>query len=103
MILQTAQGQWVDGKNDNQWVVVDTKGNELARLPACLTDSEAMGVIRFGREFELKAFNEGVEEGLRRGSNASKVHRDHARVRIRELEEQNNTLALQLERHIIEG
>ena len=104
MILQDAQARWVDGEHGNQWRVVSPSGEELARLPECITEAaDAMGMVHFGRGFELKAFGDGVKEGLRRGSNASKVHRQTAQAKIKELEEMNATLATQLERHIIEG
>lgn len=87
MILNNAQGQWVDGKNNNQWLVVDGSGNELYRLPEALKDFEAMGIIHFGRKFEKLAFDEGVAEGLKRGAHASKAAREMAAAEIEALKQ----------------
>lgn len=47
-----------NGKSN--WKVRDAKGNEIAELPAKLNDLEIMEVLRFGRKFELEAFNYGI-------------------------------------------
>ena len=45
---------------DSDWVI-HSDGEELWRLPAVLTPQQAMDVIHFGREFEKRAFNNGIE------------------------------------------
>lgn len=57
--LQNAYGQWVEDKDNNQWIVYNKDGERLAELPAKWDEGDVMRAIRLGREFEKKAFEVG--------------------------------------------
>ncbi len=88
--LQHAQGQWAINQNDNEWVIVDSTGIEISRLPSCLKDFEAMRVIHFGREFEKLAYVQGMEVGEHK-------HRLAASNAIQELQQENHKLKTEIE------
>jgi hypothetical protein len=90
MPLQHAQGQWAKDQNDNEWLIVDAKGFEIGRLPACLKDFEAMRVIHFGRGFEKKAYEQGLEMGRH-------LERTESARTLGQLNQENHRLQTQIE------
>ena len=108
--LQEAQGRWAEGQHNEEWLIVNKDGEEIARLPACLKDYEAMRVIHFGRKFEMQAFEDGIEEGLSRGKEATKVNllmmqAENAKLQsiIKNLQDANTVLATELNELSLEG
>lgn len=100
MQLQDAQARWVQGENDNQWLICTPEGEELGFLPERLSDKEVMTTLRLMRKYEKEGFLMGVEEGLRRGSNATNFVKESLTAQINDLAAKNNYLADQLERKI---
>lgn len=101
--LQDAQGRWNRDENDDQWLVFDAKDNELARLPKSLKGPEVMYIIRFGRQFELEAYKEGIEHGAK---TAEKTHQDQILVlksELANLKITNEHLGAELDRLIANG
>lgn len=102
--LQTAYAQTVRDQDGNRWVVYDESGAKIGALPACLTNQEAMNVLHFGRDHELKAFNNGANVGKARAERAAQVRLDALTAQMDALAEENVRLAVALEKHInLEG
>ncbi len=98
--LATAQGQWNRGENNNEWKVVDTEGIVLGMLPASFSNTDVMTAIRLGREFELKAFNIGIQYGKEQAAAAARQLDEHRRATISSLRIMNEQLSEQLDKHI---
>ncbi|MEM7706604.1 MAG: hypothetical protein AAF358_13680 [Pseudomonadota bacterium] len=98
--LAYATAQWALGSNDDDWVVVSETGEHLWQLPGKLSDREIMSAVRMGREFELKAFNIGIEFGKKQEKELSERRIAHLEGQIRTLEAMNSELSAHLERHI---
>jgi hypothetical protein len=98
--LAFAQGQWVLGEHDNQWRVVNKDGERLWDLPSCLDERGVMSVIRMGREFELKAFNTGIQFGKEKANAIAKTMLSEKDLQIRSLEAMNEELSTHLDRLI---
>ena len=91
--LQNAFAQTVRDQDADKWIVYDDHQNKIAELPARLTEQEAMDVLRFGRYFEIQAFNDGVAEGLERGKKAANIRVDTLIKQMDELANENERLA----------
>jgi len=63
MQLQTAYATQLTTEENGkgEWVVYNTKQEEIYRLPANWSEKQVMIAIHLGRKFELAAFNKGVE------------------------------------------
>lgn len=60
--LHTAYATQYDGgpEGKSEWHIYSKDKEVLAKFPGHYTEQEIMNVIKFGREFEVKAFNEGI-------------------------------------------
>lgn len=60
--LVTAYGNQFDGgpEGKSEWIVKNELGEEIHRLPTHWTEKDLMAAIHFGRKFEEKAFNVGI-------------------------------------------
>ena len=96
--LQECQARWAAG--DDDWGLYDRAGERIGVIPAVLNESQVMAIVHMMRAFEREAFNQGVQEGLDRGSRASEVNRRMAEAEIASLTKMNEVLSSQLERHI---
>jgi len=94
--LATAYASWVRGENKDQWVVYNGKGEVIGYLPSGIDEHVAMGSIRLGREFELKAFNKGITFGKQSAIRAQEQQNEHYSAQIKTLSEANERLAEQL-------
>jgi len=59
--LQTAyatQHDGADGKSD--WIIYNTKKEEIYKLPKGWTEKQVMAAIKLGRKFETISFNQGI-------------------------------------------
>lgn len=92
--LSQARARWQRG--DAEWTITDVEDNELWRLSAYLKEKDVMSAIRMGREFELKAFNIGINFGKDQ-MQAVVSQKDK---QIKDLEAMNARLNEQLTRHI---
>lgn len=63
-VLQTAQLNWVQGQDDDNWVVRSDTGDELFQMPGSLKDKEVMAILRAARKYELAAYEAGKQNGL---------------------------------------
>lgn len=52
--------QFTDKGKKGEWLIRDFE-TTLWILPSRLTEQEVMHILKFGRAFELKAFNEGIK------------------------------------------
>ena len=60
--LETAYATQLTHKGQKgEWVVYNEDRKELHRFPATWDEKTVMKVIHFGRAFEMKAFNRGVQ------------------------------------------
>jgi hypothetical protein len=99
LTLSTAYATWVDG--EKFWRVVDIKLNTLEKFSNKLSEREIMGVIKFGRKFEVEAFNIGIEFGK---SEYKRMHDPEVlflKEQISALEQMNISLSEKLEKFII--
>lgn len=95
--LSEARAHWVRG--DSEWKITDADENELWRLSAYLKEKDVMSAIRMGRQFELKAFNIGIDFG--KDAMASVIQGKNQQIQA--LERLNAQLSEQLTRHIQGG
>lgn len=98
--LQTAYAQTVRDTDGNRWIVYGENGERIGELPACLKEQEAMNVLHFGRDHELKAFNAGANVGRERAERAAQLRIDMITVQMDMLAEENVRLATALEKHM---
>lgn len=98
--LQTAYAQTVRDQDGNKWIVYREDGERMGALPACLSDQEAMDIIHFGRNHELKAFNVGANIGRERAERAAKLRLDTLTAQMDALANENIRLASILEKHM---
>ena len=49
------------GADKSDWIVLNKDKEEIHRLPKHLDEKTAMGIIHFGRKFEVVAFNNGIK------------------------------------------
>ena len=101
--LAYAQASWVKNENNNDWTIKDKDGNKLWSLPGKLNEKEVMSAIRMGREFELKAFNTGIDFGKQEQKRISNLEITNLEQQISILEGMNIKLSNKLEQHIIGG
>lgn len=102
--LQTAYVQTVRDQDGNRWIVYDESGEKIGELPACLKEQEAMNVIHFVRDHELKAFNVGANVGRERAERAAQLRIDTITAQMDALAAENVRLATILEKHLaLEG
>lgn len=94
--LQNCYAQWRAGQDNEEWVVYSPEGSEIGRLPACLDEREVMRVIHFARNHQMIGVQEGVDEGLRRGKEASRARREQDAAMIYQLSQANEDLASKL-------
>lgn len=99
--LQTAYAQTVRDLDGNKWIVYREDGERMGEFPACLSDQEAMNMIHFGREHELKAFNVGANVGRERAERAAQLRLNTLTAQMDALAEENVRLASILEAHLI--
>lgn len=99
--LQTAYAQTVRDQDSNKWIVYDESGERIGVMPSCLSEQEAMDVIRFAREHELKAYNVGANVGRERAERAANVRIETIKSQMDSLAEENIRLASILEQHLI--
>ncbi len=99
--IQTASATQLtteDGKLD--WVVNNEKGEKLYKLPKHWNEKDTMAAIHFAREFELIAYNKGIQFGKKIQSNIcnSKIQTlEHIRL---ELMTRNEMLGDELEKQM---
>lgn len=98
--LQTAYAQTVRDTDGGKWIVYRDDGERIGALPACLREQEAMDVIHFGRDHELKAFNVGANVGRERAEQAAKLRIDMITSQMDALAAENIRLSTILEKHI---
>jgi len=84
-----------DGKSE--WVVYSGNGDEMHRLPSTLDEKQAMGIIHFGRKFELKA----LDEGIAHERECNKEELEKYRKQIKVLADENIRLSNMLNKLII--
>lgn len=101
LVLQSAYASWVMAENDGKWVVYDSDGNELGRFPDTWGPKECMIAIRFGREFEKKAFELGKHVGAEERNKHYQGILKQTDSHIRFIEDQNERLSEKLEKMII--
>ncbi len=97
--LSTAYANWVQG--DNHWNIFDTDGNVLGMFPQYFSEREMMQIIRLGREFELEAFNRGIEFGKGEYKRMFDPETRFLKGQVSTLEKMNITLSDKLEKFII--
>ena len=89
--------QYSDSKGNSKWKVRKNITNEdLFELPSDLTEEEVFEILRFAREFEIIAFNEGIRFGKkevkRRYESIIKNYEENLRL----VREENDRLANKL-------
>jgi len=90
----------VNGKTD--WKVRKNITNEdLAELPGDFTEDEVFKVMKFARDFELIAFNEGIAFGKKEMRNHYESIITRTQQNLRLAREENERLATKLEKFII--
>ena len=101
LVMQSAYATWVQGEDDNQWIVRNKDGEEIAKLPSSWDEQKCMAAIRLARIAEKSAFEFGVNVGREaekaKCNNILKQTDKH----IRFIEEQNERLSEKLEQLII--
>lgn len=97
--LQTAYAQTVRDTDGDCWIVYDDTGERIGKMPACLSEQEAMNVLHFGRDHELKAFNVGANVGRERAERAAQLRIDTLTAQMDALASENLRLASILEKH----
>jgi len=98
--LATAQGQWNLGENNNQWRVMTPAGEHLWSFPAKFDERDVMSAIRMGREFELKAFNIGIDFGKEEQREADQQQIGFLEGRVKSLIAMNEQLSEALDKEI---
>ncbi len=97
--LQTANVHQ-SSKDDDWHVRANITGEELYTLPNKYREDDIFTIIKFGREFELKAFNTGISFQKKMDNKIfSDKEKKLLRV-IKELEEANDKLANKLNQYI---
>ena len=93
--LQAAHITQHKGKDGNtDWSIEENITNDkLGTLPKHFKDSEVFAVMRFAREFELKALNAGIDFQKDKNNEYLMAKIDKAESIIRELGAENNKLA----------
>lgn len=87
--------------DDKDWHIVDQANKELTRLPSDLDERGVMSYLHFARPFELEALNIGINHG-RIEAEKNFANKEIAyKSQIEFLEQQNQRLSTQLERHIL--
>ncbi len=103
LVLRTAQIQWVEGKNNNQWDVKDSNNKSLnLMLPADMDKNIIAELLLFMQKYEMKAFNEGEAQGKQAMMAAGAFRMKEYKDKIVLLEYLNEELANKIE-VIIEG
>lgn len=98
--LESAQAQWHIDQHDKQWCVVSKGGEQLWLLPADFTEKDVMCAIRMGREFELKAFNVGIQFGKEAALGVVNARVKQLESQLLSMIEMNKQLSDELDRHI---
>jgi hypothetical protein len=101
LTLSTAYATWVRGENDNQWLAKDKDENEIGRFPAKWNERDCMLAIRFGRKFELEAFNIGIDFGKSEYKRMFDPQVVYLTEQVSALEQMNISLSEKLEKFII--
>ena len=99
--MQEAYATWVQGEDENQWVVRNRHGEELHKFPANWDEHKCMGAIRLARSAEKAAFEAGKKEGSKESERLSKGVLRQTDKHIRFIEAQNEKLSNKLEELII--
>ena len=100
--LSDSQINWVDGVEDNCWVINTPDNEKLFKIPRCVIEAkDAAAISRFAKKYELEAFNIGVQFGKNELKELFESKMERALLTIKELEEMNMRLSSQLERFII--
>jgi len=74
--IQTASAtQTSNDDGRSKWIVNNEEGKKLYELPEHWNEKDAMDAIHFTREFELLAFNKGIQQGkkIQNNINNSKI------------------------------
>ena len=99
--LANAYATTVRDQNDNKWLVYSKDGEELGRFPSKWDERDCMTAIRLGREFELEAFNIGIDFGKEKMTKVLLPKLEQLTNQIAFLEEQNLKLSSKIEQFIL--
>ncbi len=100
LTLSEAQGHWAFGENNDCWTVTDNQGNKIWTFPKGFNEEMLMSAIRLGREFELAAFNIGIDFGKSAQSRIGDIEKRRMASEIASLTIMNGTLSEQLQQQI---
>ena len=103
LTLSEAQGHWNKGEHDDCWYVTDRHGEKIWQFPQGFDEVKVMSAIRLGREFELKAFNIGIDFGKSEAARIGSIKVAALEGKVRSLEAMNIELSNLLERNHGEG
>lgn len=101
LTLSSAYAAWVMAENDNNWAVMDQDNEKIGDFPSHWDAKDCMIAIRFGRKFELIAFNTGIDFGKTAIKNTHEPEIAKMAEHINVLEQMNERLSVSLEKFII--
>ena len=91
--------QNTSGTKKTPWrVQKNITNDELAQLPAHLTDSEVFAIMRFAKKFELLAFNRGIRFGKEKQMETYKPLLIEYELKLKLARDENERLADVLDR-----
>lgn len=101
--LQTAHVTQLtkEGEGKLPWIVYSEDRRNLAELPGELTESQVFTVMDFAKQYELEAFNIGIEFMKKQKNDEISQIINRGNAQLEELREENQRLANKLEKFII--
>ena len=101
LVMQTAHATCVKGENEDKWVVKDNEGNIIFKLDAdSFEERSVLQALKLAKMFELKAYNDGIDEGIERQKRAEDVIMANLKAVNEKLAKENERLANALDKHL---
>lgn len=93
VLSKASATQFTDNGKKSDWLIRDNE-EVLHRLPKHFTEREVMDIVKFGRKYELKAFNNGIEFQKKK----EPVEKKSLQSVVRQLKTENERLLKENER-----